>query len=199
MCSFYTEQLQPTSTFDRSVRRLHLGTTTESSKVTSIVFTCNRTTSPSCAMHEDDQSENSDPNIVHEVHSDILSFTANSNNLLTETSDPCILPNVSAVPFENSESLDSDVASFEQDCNAEPESAEATTATLESTLYQNTIITDIQHLLAFTLAHKLTKEASADLLALIAMLLPKPHFLPSSVFTFYKLLNLKKAATFGDH
>ena len=45
-------------------------------------------------------------------------------------------------------------------------------------------------ILAFLLAHNITKEALADLLTLLNTLLPKLHNLPTSPYKFYKSLNI---------
>ena len=73
------------------------------------------------------------------------------------------------------------------------------TSSLDSPLYQGapvTLYATLLLILAFSLSHKITKEALSDLFSLLNV---QPHCLPTSVYQFYKILKLDKAATIRHH
>lgn len=69
---------------------------------------------------------------------------------------------------------------------------------LDTPLYRNspvTLYTTLLLILAFSLSHKLTKDALSDLLSLLNVIILKPHSLPTSLYKFYSILKLDQAAS----
>ncbi len=69
---------------------------------------------------------------------------------------------------------------------------------LDSPLYGNapvTLYATLLLILAFSISHKLTKDALSDLLSLLNVIILKPHSLPTSLYKFYSTLKLNKAAS----
>ena len=72
-------------------------------------------------------------------------------------------------------------------------SASSSSVNPDFSLYSGVPITvhaTLVFILAYILAHNLTKNAAEDLLSLISMLLLKPYNFPSSLYLFYKHLNV---------
>ena len=101
--------------------------------------------------------------------------------------------NIFSECFTTTENMSHSASSYSDPSISSKESTQSQSNNLDSPLYPEAPISfhaTLLLILAFLLSHNLTKNAADDLLTLIYMILPKPHNFPTSLYKFYKNLNI---------